>query len=311
MARSVLRLNESERDIFYANYCYMWKKLNTAPYYVCGYGQQPDYINAAWLLPSYANLSKCLNPSFIPSMNIVNKIVQFYNANILPSVDTYVFLHEKLEDSDTKRSTDSSEELKELLGLYYGYYYAGIEDEQHIYGAVIKIYDDASSVSACMIAGLSDDDVLNNRKINDLLATKEIKSDAYKEFVKNLPLSQRRTTIYKGPVTYTPGLMTLALKDADKGDNYLHIRIPVTKAIDDRYLGGLGVITMVSENFDIQFLKIGTERADDSELIPLSLRDDKLSELLKIKKAANEHIYMGPSDNKRWTDYLINTASRV
>lgn len=29
-------------------------------------------------------------------MNIVNKIIQFYNANIQPEVDSFQFLHEKL-----------------------------------------------------------------------------------------------------------------------------------------------------------------------------------------------------------------------
>ena len=123
----------------------MWKKLNTAPYYVCGYGEVPEWINSPWMLPSYVNPSKCLNPTFVPSMNIVNKIVQFYNANISPAVDVYVFLHERLEDSDGKRHVGDNSMLDELKGLYYGYYYAGIEDEAHIYGALIRIYNDGNA----------------------------------------------------------------------------------------------------------------------------------------------------------------------
>lgn len=311
MARSVIRLEESEQETFHANYCYMWKKLNTAPYYVCGYGEEPDWINASWLLPSYANLSKCLNPSFSPSMNIVNKIVQFYNANISPSIDSYEFLHVRLEDSDEKRGIGDCGELAELAGLYYGYYYAGIEDETHIYGALIKIYSDGSSYSACMVAGLSDDDLLADTELRRLFNTsKNPDVDAYKEFKKHLPLAKRRTSLYKGSVLYSPGLLTLALKDDDRSNNSLHIRIPVVKVIDDRFIGSLGMIMMVSENSNIQFLKIGIEKADDSELFALNLSDDKLYELLRIKKTVNEHIYLEAADIKRWTDYLVAAATK-
>lgn len=96
MARSVLQLQEEENYYFHMNYFYMWKKLNTAPYYVSGSGEVPSWIKDPWLLPSYVNLSRCMNPEFVPSMNIVNKIIQFYNANIQPEVDSFQFLHEKL-----------------------------------------------------------------------------------------------------------------------------------------------------------------------------------------------------------------------
>ena len=308
MARSVIRLEKEECEIFHANYCYMWKKLNTAPYYVCGYGEVPEWVNSPWLLPSYVNLSKCLNPTFVPSMNIVNKIVQFYNANISPAIDVYVFLHERLEESDGKRGVGADNELNELIGLYYGYYYAGIEDEAHIYGALIRIFNDGSTVSAMMVAGLGDDEMLKDNKVKQLIAGNEVDLVKYKEYKKCIPLAKRRTTIYKGPATCVPGLATLALKDAERDSNYLNIRIPISR-IDDRYFGSLGVITMVSEDFNIQFLKIGIERADDDELKALALEDEKMFEMLRIKKATNEHIYLSASDNVRWTDYLINSAT--
>lgn len=309
MARSVIRLDEAEREVFHANYCYMWKKLNTAPYYVCGYGEIPEWINASWLLPSYVNLSKCLNPTYVPSMNIVNKIVQFYNANISPSVDTYAFLHERLEESDGRRSMGDDGRINELTGLYYGYYYAGIEDEAHIYGSIIKVFNDGNAVSAYMIAGLVDDDVLTDKKLRALIENKDFDLASYKEYKKSLPLSKRRTTVYTGPVIYAPGLLTLTLKDAEYDNIYLNIRIPTGKETDEGYIGSLGVITMVNVDFNIQFLKIGVERADHDELVALKLSDKKLFELLSIKKATNEHIYLSVADNTRWKDYLIASAT--
>lgn len=307
MARSVIRLDEKEREIFHANYCYMWKKLNTAPYYVCGYGEEPEWINASWLLPSYANLSKCLNPSFAPSMNIVNKIVQFYNANVSPSTDTYQFLHTRLEDTDHKRGLGDSNKINELTGLYYGYYYAGIEDEKQIYGSLLKIYDDGNSVSACMIAGLTDNDIMQSQTVRDIIDEKDVSLEKYRDFKHGLPLQKRRTSIYEGPVVYSPGLMTLSLKDVDHEKNTLHLRIPTGPSIDGKYIGSLALITMFSDNFDFQFLKIGIERADIDDLSVLSLEDEKLLELLKIKKADNEHIYLPRMDNTRWLDYLLAT----
>lgn len=97
MARSAVTLQEEENYYFHANYAYMWKKLNTTPYYVSGGGETPSWIKAPWELPSYVNLSRCLNPQYVPSPNIVNKIIRFYNLNLKPEVDSYRFLHEKLE----------------------------------------------------------------------------------------------------------------------------------------------------------------------------------------------------------------------
>lgn len=309
MARSVIRLSEAESEVFHANYSYMWKKLNTAPYYVSGYGETPEWINSTWLLPSYVNLSKCLNPSFTPSMNIVNKIVQFYNANISPAVDTYMFLNEYLEKGDSKRGLFDNSGINKLTGLYYGYYYAGIEDQAQIYGCVISIFNDGNYVSAYMVAGLTDDDTLTDPEIKKMIGSNDFDYLAYDEFRKKLPLAKQRTTIYTGPVTYSPGIMTLTLKDFDKENVFLNIRIPVSNEVGDRYIGGLGVITMVKEDFNIQFLKLGIERADDAELKALKLSDSKLLDLLSIKKAVNEHIYLQPNDNVRWTDNLITAAT--
>ena len=286
----------------------MWKKLNTAPYYVCGYGDVPKWINSPWLLPSYANLSKCLNTSFYPSMNIVNKIVQFYNANITPAIDVYVFLHEKLEMRDTNNSAGEGDKLKDYLGLYYGYYYAGIEDEAHIYGALIRLCQEGGSVTAYMIAGLSDDEMLMDSQIEQIIMKCNGDLKDYKAFKKNLPLSKRRITIYKGAVTYIPGLMTLSLKDIENDNTYLQLKIPTFKTVGDKYIGSLSVITMISADYHIQFLKVGLVRANDEELNPLKLDSDKLFELLKIKKAVNEHVYLAVADNDRWIDYLIDCA---
>ena len=76
MARNVTKLTPEENKFFHINYDYMWKKLNTAPYYVSGAGECPVYIRNEEELPSYVNLSKCRNPEYVPSMTIVNKIVK-------------------------------------------------------------------------------------------------------------------------------------------------------------------------------------------------------------------------------------------
>lgn len=304
MAQSVIRLDEDENMIFHANYNYMWKKLNTAPYYVCGYGEMPENINAPWLLPSYANLSKCMNTAFTPSMNIVNKIVAFYNANITPAVDSYLFLHEKLEESNSLRSVGCENTASLYEGFYYGFYYAGIEDESIIYSMVIRIFKSGNSMSAYVLAGIGDDNDLVGPELKEILQSKDVPA-SYREYKKQLPVTKRRTSLYFGEVTCTPGMLTLTLKDADKDNSYLHIRIPA-KSSEDTFAGSLGVATLILSEYDIQFLKIGIESADIKELKLPDMGDDKLHKLLSLKKTANEHVHLSVADSEAWLNYIFS-----
>ena len=307
MARTVLKLDEEEARYFHMNYAYMWKKLNTAPYYVSGSGEVPKWIRGQWLLPSYANLSKCLNPVFVPSMNIVNKIIQFYNANIQPEIDAYTFLHEKLENGDYSRTAASASDVRPYCGLYHGYYYAGAADRTEIYGAVLKIdsYHDTAVVQ--MITGIVNDEDLGSLALSDLFSAKSIPLEKYREYRAKLELSRRRTALFKGTAELKPGLLTLTLQSEDRAGNALVLRIPPVESDDGRYFGSLGLATLLTEH-EMQILKIGIVRADQPDLKPFHLDDRRLPGILKIQKRPNEHICLSYHDNSAWNEMMLSPA---
>lgn len=283
----------------------MWKKLNTAPYYVSGFGEIPPWIHEEFLLPSYVNLSKCMNPDFIPSVNIVNKIVQFYNANISPSVDTYTFIHERLEDTDRGRTALVCSSAAPYCGLYYCYYYAEAEDEQYISGALLDIFESGGEIRARMIAGIAEDSDLCNPSLQSLLCSDDLTPEKFEQYKSGLPLAKRMLTMYSGAGKINPGVMTLQFQRADQDGTFLTLFMPLSPSGNSQFIGSLGILTLISAERTFQLFRSGFELAGDPELKPLSLVDPKLKELLAMKKGSNEHVSMYLSDNTKWTNYMI------
>lgn len=305
MAKSVIRLEDTENEFFHINYLYMWKKLNTAPYYVSGFGEIPEWIKDEYLLPSYVNLSKCMNPQFVPSINIVNKVVQFYNANIKPEIDTYQFLHENLAESDTKRNAGNAKEADKFSGLYNCYYFAGIDDEKHVYGAVMKLFNSGSNTYAYMITGITTKDGMTDPKLLKLLEHDDLSLEDYKAYKDSLPLSKRRTTLFKGVTSSVPGMMNIQLQNMEKEGNMLNMRMMLTSHIDDMFIGSLGIASMFTGDYNLQILKMGIESANIKDLPVLDFENAELAKFLEFRITTNEHIHIALKDNTQWNDYLI------
>jgi len=305
MARSSIQLENDEITFFHANYYYMWKKLNTAPYYVSGSGETPHWIKEPWLLPSYVNLSRCMNPEYAPSLNIVNKIISFYNANIVPEVDTYQFLHEKLENSDSVRAAGSYAGTEDYCGLYRCYYFAGLKDRKKVYGAMMRIAKVHDDTVVQMITGITDDNDIESFKLKDLFAGGDIKLEKYQAYKESLELTKRRTTLYKGMLDLTPGMISIQLQGVDRENSMVMIRCSAAPSMDNHFFGSLGVATMIGAD-NIQFLMMGIERIDIKGLKPLSLEDPRLIDMLSITKLENEHISINLKKNGDWNDMLLN-----
>lgn len=305
MAKNVLRLEGDEVSFFHQNYVYMWKKLNTAPYYVSGFGELPPWIREEELLPSYVNLSKCMNPEFVPSVNIVNKIVRFYNANIAPSIDTYTFLHERLEDSDRSRTPIACSSAAPYCGEYYGYYYSEAEDAQYIRGALLRLYEDSGELRARLITDIVSDEDLKGDALKKLIRSGELTAESFGEYKSSLPLNKKLMLYYSGGGKVNPGVVTLQLQRSDRDGNFLTVYMPVAPSGDGQFIGGLGVVFLVSAERNFQFFRAGFERAGHPELSPLSIDDPKLKELLAFNKGANERVIMSPADNTAWTNYMV------
>lgn len=310
MAKSVIRLEEAENEFFHINYLYMWKKLNTAPYYVSGFGEMPEWIKDEYLLPSYVNLSKCMNPQFVPSINIVNKVVQFYNANIKPEVDTYQFLHENLADTDSKRNAGNVNDTDKYSGIYNCYYYAGIDAEKQVYGAVLKLFNSGSNTYAYMITGITTKEGMTDPKLLKLLKQDDLTAEDYKAYKASLPLSKRRTTLYRGMASSVPGMMTIQLQNMEKEGNILSVRMMLTSHIDGLFVGSLGIASMFTGDYYIQILKMGIESANIADLPVLDFEDEELHKFLEIRKTTNEHIHIALRDNTQWNDYLVACSEK-
>ena len=309
MAKSVIHLEGEEIVYFHANYVYMWKKLNTAPYYVNGTGELPKWIKEPELLPSYVNLSKCMNPEFIPSMNIVNKIVQFYNANITPSISTFSFLHEKLEATDEHRQANGMQNASRYCGLYYGYYYSGNADKKEVYGAVLRISEVNNLMVAQMIAGFVSKQDMKSMRVRSLFEKTDIDPDEYKKFKESLELSKRRTTLYKGVVSAAQQSFFVQMQGVDREGSWLFFNcetLPESEAED--FYGGLGIITFINDGYELQFLKMGIVSAENKELVPFDFDNEALQGMLSLDKRANEHVYLTLDQSREWGECIIRNG---
>lgn len=304
MARAVIRLEEAELSCFHANYIYMWKKLNTAPYYVSGFGESPSWIRCAELLPSYVNLSKCMNPEYVPSINLVNKIVHFYNANITPAIDTYTFIHETLELNDKGRTALSCTSLQPYCGVYYGYYYSQSDNGHNIRGALLRLFESNGELRACMISDLTADEDLQGKQFRKLIESEDI-SEAFANLKKKLPLSKSLMALFTGAGRINPGVVSLQLQRMDRDGEYLSLHLPNGASPDTDYIGGLGMAFLVTPDKSFQFFRSGFERAEHRELHPVSLNDTRLKELLSLSRGSSERIMMSPSDNTSWMDFIV------
>ena len=305
MARSVIRLEGDEISCFHANYLYMWKKLNTAPYYVNGSGELPPWIREEYLLPSYVNLSHCMNPDYVPSMNLVNKIVQFYNANISPAVDTYIFLHERLEEGDAHRTTVGGASAAPYCGTYFCYYFSEAEDGQFIRGALLYLFEKEGELRANLIAEILENEMLSDPSLKKMLQRADLSETAFSEYKKRLSLSRKRIIYLRGAGKLTPGLIHLQLQCPDREGLYASVFMPLKNADDGRYIGNLGILAERTPDHGMQFYRIGIERADHPELKMLSLQDEKLKELLALHKGKNQRVTLSQSENTAWMNYMI------
>lgn len=306
MARSKIYLTKEEVAIFHKNYAYMWKKLNTSPYYVNGAGELPKWIKRPELLPSYVNLSKCMNEEYAPSMNLVNKIVQFYNENIALQINTHQFLYENLELMNDTKNISKSNQTKNLLGLYYGYYYSGNPNDKKIYGMVLKISELDGKLAVQAISGFPSINDMKSLKVKSLFEKKDISYAEYKDFKNTLDLKRSRLTLYKGIVETNHDYINIHAKSVGKKDYLICINCVADQEVfENDFYGGLGSLVFLSEKYGIHFLKIAIGSANNKDIKTFDFEDERLKDILYLKKSLNEHVYFSLRENKAWLEMIL------
>lgn len=303
MAKSTVTLQEEENYYFHVNYAYMWKKLNTAPYYVSGGGETPSWIKATWELPSYVNLSRCLNPQFVPSLNIVNKIVRFYNLNLKPEVDSYRFLHEKLELT-AQAGHEAETEAGAFTGVYRCYYYLGNRGKKTVAGGLMKITETRGTLNAEMISGFSEESDFTSPALLKLFAEPDITVEAYKEFRAGLEIGKRRVTLFKGTATVTPGMLYVELGALDRDGAMLLFRCTALPQEGEKFLGNVGLTALVDKQ-EMQLCKLGLVRTGEKGITPMTLDDEGVASLLEMEKLPNEHIALSFREAADWNDLIL------
>lgn len=303
MARSAVALQEEENYYFHVNYAYMWKKLNTAPYYISGGGETPSWINAPWELPSYVNLSRCLNPQYVPSLNIVNKIIRFYNLNLKPEVDSYRFLHEKLELTVGREDVPAAADA--FPGLYRCYYYMGNRGKKNIAGGLLKLSRSRDKLTAQMISGLTEEGDLTSPALTALFSAEDITIDAYKEYRAGLDIGKRRTTLFKGTAEVTPGMLHIELGAMDRDGTALLYRCAAPAGDSEPFLGNIGLAALIDKQ-EMQLCKLGLVRADEKGITPMPLTDAGVASLLEMEKLPNEHVALSFREAADWNDLILS-----
>ncbi len=308
MPKIVNRLTDDENKIFHINYIYMWQKLNTAPYYVAGTGECPEWIKGTELLPSYVNLAKCKNNSYVPSINIVSKIVQFYNQNIEPKVTVFQFIKEDLTQTDSTRHTATLHSGDRFIGTYYGYYYSDL-DEKHLNGMIIKLYNDSQGLKATVIAGIKNQAQLYSKALKKLVSSEYITAKEYEAYRSSLDISERKLTLYSGSVRLTDILMLVQMSGIDKAKKSLAMTIRIDNADkQSKYISGLSLATLISDSLEVQMFKIAIARAYEPSLNPLSFSNPKIERFLDFEKGENEHITLRPQAEKSWYELVVDNG---
>ncbi len=300
------KLTEEENRIFHLNYDYMWKKLSTTYYHVKNQTLEAADIKGKEELPSYTNLSKCRNPQWKPSKKFVDKIVKFYNCNLLPEIDTYQFLTKDLSKTDTSRYRNRSAADERFLGNYYGYYYsAATKDKMN--GAMLKIYQRDKILQTRMITGIQNEKEMRSIRLKQLFEKDTIEKEMFDEYFQNLEIENRRSYYYEGIAEVTGDAMMISFWGLDEEHRKLFLTLNIdcfTPRVKRTYLGGLAFVMTTGDGpFDAQFFHMCLERVKNA---PFSLKDERVKNILEIQIEDNHHAVLTSKKDREWFELLLN-----
>lgn len=286
-----LWLEPNEIRLFHKNYDYMWRKLNTTYYQVKDQSARicPVGINGKEYLPSYRICAQLKNDKkAIPSQYVLNAIVNFYNANLTPAVDSIQFVREDLSHTNDIRFRSSVIVNRKLIGNYYCYYYPASSDTKTA-AAYMSIFEEYDTLHAYMISGYRDIRTLLAPDTVAVLHTDNSKKSSSAIFRQNCISYKAKVTenglrcaCFEGIVEATNH--SLQIRFQQIGGNNRRMTAVFTlegfPADKKRYDGGLGFVLSTSDgHFDTRINKMGIIRTDNGSF---SLDDEHVHEALKI-----------------------------
>ena len=175
-----------------------------------------------------------------------------------------------------------------------------------IYGSLLRISKVHDETVAQMITGLTSDLDLCAPALVALFDQPDISTAKYQEYVDGLDVVKRQTTLFKGVVTMTPGVMNLEMQSIDRDDNRLMFRCSSEAGNGGEFLGALGLVSLIG-NQGVNILKMGIVKENVRGIKPMSMEDPEVARLLEINKLPNERINLSKQESSDWYDLIISS----
>lgn len=298
MAANKGQLTPVQNDIFHENYRYMWEKLSVTYYQVSQTPEKCPEIHGREYLPSYAYLCRCMKDSYVPTVSTVNKIVDFYNANILPRVSGYQFVNERLSAQDAmRRRVDEDGSTERICGTYCGYYLSP-QQEGKVCGALMRIQsegDRGETKSRCVYYadGFSDAQRMERFGFEDLSA---IKNNAVRLYAGEVQINDKAIFVNMHGVSNPADRMCLAMRYEQQ----------------EKSCGTIAVVMRVC-GADASVFFVGLTRRGQSAQPDLQNDEKELVRLLKIRSEnlQSDGLQVGGLQEQKWRAYLKKLDRRA
>lgn len=287
-------LTDSEVRLFRANYEFMWRELGSSPYAVLhskdlAYTVKNIPIQGWRELPSYAICFACFREDYTPTLNVVYKIVSFFNANFSPSISPWQFLNEDLSKNANVRYKGTSKYDSRFIGTYNCYYISSNTDATPA-AALLKVYLRDNVLKASLVTGIHSDEDFQENALRELFRKDTLTKKDFDEFHASRAPGNKRYYYFEGNAEVTASSVLIVFRNFEEDDARKLVftlntkRFPASRK--DPYHGGLAFAMTTSDNpFDTRFYQMGLI---NSEHGAYSLQDEKIAKLLKLRSTGKD-----------------------
>lgn len=175
-----------------------------------------------------------------------------------------------------------------------------------VYGCLLRISKVHDETIAQMITGLTSDLNLHSPALLSLFDKPDISTVKYQEYVDSLDVAKRQTTLLKGVVTMTPGVMNVELQSIDRDDNRLMFRCSSEPGRSGEFLGALGLAALVGSQ-GLNLMKMGIVKENVHGIKPMPMDHPEVARLLELNKLPNERINLSMQESTEWDDLIISS----
>lgn len=310
------KFNPHEVMLFHKNFQYMWRKLNTSYYVVKNQASKTSALNIEGtdFLPAYRICSQInKNPGFVPTKRILDGVVNFYNANIQPPVDSIQFVREDLEDTNEIRFKSDKIHNKVFIGTYFGHYKSA-SDGEDIIAAFFQLYEEYNTMKASMVMGIRNDETLCNEELLSIfqapddpnISLSTVYQQRYNSYIENQDKNNQRSSFYQGNVEITSKSLIIHFYEYTGDHKKLTINLNLVSfpSGKDFCNGGMAYVLASSDgSYDTRFFKMGvTNRINGC----LSLKDPRVMKLLKLRPSDYD-VVLTSAEDRSWYELILKS----